>query len=297
MIVAMINQMTVSLIFMRFLTCLVALCLFAPSAHALGFFKDKKDEAQEAQSLLAPHKALYDIRLVAKRSGSRISNISGKMFYEWKPTCDAWVTDHRFKMFYEYADSPGMKISSDFATYETFDGKGFDFSVRRNRNKNLYQKLRGQAVIADKGGSAEYTIPEDLSFELQEGTLFPMGHTLEMIKQAKAKKKFFQAVVFDGSDNEGPVEINTFIGKSVNAMKIITPSDDLDMGLLNTPAWNVRLAIFPTLKDNEQSDYEMNLVFHENGIISDMLIEYDDFSVTQKLIALERLDSEPCDSR
>jgi hypothetical protein len=30
---------------------------------------------------------------------------------------------------------------------------------------------------------------------------------------------------------------------------------------------------------------------HENGVISDMLIEYDDFSVTQKLIALEPVKS------
>lgn len=31
----------------------------------------------------------------------------------------------------------------------------------------------------------------------------------------------------------------------------------------------------------------MSLIFHDNGIISDMSVDYQDFSVTQKLTALE----------
>jgi hypothetical protein len=41
----------------------------------------------------------------------------------------------------------------------------------------------------------------------------------------------------------------------------------------------------------------MSLVFHENGLISDMLIEYDDFSVTQKLVALEKVDAASCSEK
>lgn len=250
------------------------------------------------ERLLAPHKALYDIQLVATRSGSQIINISGKMFYEWKPTCDAWITDHRFSLFYEYADAPGMKVTSDFSTFETFDGEDFNFSARRKRNNTLYQELRGKANVADKGGKANFTMPEDLNFELAQGAMFPMAHTVELIKKAKSSNKFFKAVVFDGSDDEGPVEINSFIGESVNALKIVKPSEDLDMSLLNTPAWKVRMAVFPTDDDEASSDYEMSMVFHENGVISDMLVEYDDFSVTQKLVALEKLDkNQACEEK
>ena len=38
------------------------------------------------------------------------------------------------------------------------------------------------------------------------------------------------------------------------------------------------------------------MIFHESGIISDMLVEYQDFSVTQKLIALEKIDAVSCDT-
>lgn len=37
----------------------------------------------------------------------------------------------------------------------------------------------------------------------------------------------------------------------------------------------------------------MSLIFHENGVVSDMVVEYKDFSVTQKLVALEPL-SDAC---
>ncbi|MBN8520919.1 MAG: cell envelope integrity EipB family protein [Alphaproteobacteria bacterium] len=248
--------------------------------------------------VLAPHKALYDVKLVATRSGSQVINISGKMFYEWQPTCEAWVTDHRFNLFYEYADSPGMTVTSDFSTYEPFDGKSFDFASRRKRDGELYEELRGHAAMDGKekkgGGVARYSLPSDLSFDLKPGMYFPMKHTVEMVRRAKAGDKIFSAHIFDGSDEEGPVEINTFIGKSVNPLKTITPSDKLSMELLNTPAWNIRMAVFPDAQDEDQSDYEMSMVFHENGVISDMLIEYEDFSVSQKLVALEKLPAVKC---
>lgn len=267
-------------------------------ASALSFLKDNaaSKATAEAVELLAPHKALYDIDLVATRSGSQVINITGQMFYEWQPTCDAWITDHRFSLYYDYADSPSMEISSNFSTFEDFEGEGLNFSARRKRDGDLYEELRGRAVVADKSGVAEFSIPEDLKFDLKADTLFPMAHTVEMIKHARANKKFFHAVVFDGSDDEGPVSINSFIGSVANPMKSLTPSDKLDMSLLNTPAWNVRMAVFPEMKDEAVSDYEMSMVFHENGVISDMLIEYDNFSVTQKLVALEKLKAPRCEA-
>ncbi|MCB1531186.1 MAG: cell envelope integrity EipB family protein [Rhodospirillales bacterium] len=248
----------------------------------------------DVASVLVPHKALYDIDLVATRSGSQIINISGKMFYEWKPSCEAWTTDHRFSLFYEYADSPGMRITSDFSTFEPFDGKSFDFTSRRRRDGKLYQELRGRAVLGEKDKKATYSLPEGLKYDLSAGTFFPMGHTVEMVRQAQAGKKFFSAEVFDGSDEEGPIEINTFFGSKANAMSVVSPSKNIDMSLINTPAWNVRMAVFPLSSPEEGADYEMNMIFHENGIISDMLIEYDDFSVSQKLVALEPLEREEC---
>lgn len=259
--------------------CILLICLgFSPVWAAMAV-------PEAALRAAAPHRAIYDVVLTATRSGAQIINIRGKMFYEWGMACDAFVTNHRFNLVYEYADSPGMRVSSDFSTYEAKDGSSFNFSSRRARDGQLYQDLRGHSDLTQ----ALYTSPKDLSFDLPSGVMFPSAHTLHMIAEMKKGSTFFPAKVFDGSDEDGPIEINTFFGPAANPMKTIKPSDKLDMALLNTPARHVRMAVFPLDSDEEESDYEMSLVFHENGVISDMLIDYDDFSVRQTLVALEKM--------
>lgn len=266
---------------------------FSLPACAAGLMDATKDAAKEAG--FAAHKALYDIKLSGTKSGSQIINISGQMFYEWQSTCDAWTSDHRFNLFYEYADSPAMQITSDFSTYESFDGKTMNFTSLRRRDGQLFEELRGQALLTDEGkGEAVYSLPKDLVFDMPGGTLFPMGHSLHVLDSIRNGKKFYKAVIFDGSDEDGPVEINTFIGKEVAIPDSLTSSGKVDKALISSPARTVRLAFFPLNDVSSTSDYEMTIVFHENGIISDMAIEYEDFSVSQKLVALEPLASS-CD--
>lgn len=239
---------------------------------------------------LAPHKALYAIALESTRSGSQIVNIDGQMMYEWYPSCEAWISNHRFNLSYEYADSPALRVTSDFSTFEPFDGAHLNFTSQRKRDGELFEELRGHAVTSpDRLGEAVFTLPKDLEFDLPEGTLFPIGHTLSVLDKIRQGKKFYKAVIFDGSDEEGPVEVNVFIGQDVNVMAQIKPSADIDAALLNTPAHKVQLAFFPLQDPSPTPDYEMTVIFHENGVISDMVIAYDDFSISQKLVALDVL--------
>jgi len=272
--------------------CVVGTAGFAaaPRAHAFKIGSlIKKDDLQ-----LAPHKALYDIEMVSKKSGSQVLNISGQMYFEGKMTCDAWLTDHRFKLLYEYADSSPMTITSNFSTYETLDGREFSYTSRRERNGELYEELRGHATRdKDGAGKAVYSMPEGLEFAIAENAFFPMGHTAEMVRQINDGKKFFTATVFDGSDKDGPVEINTFIGNPVPQPPPPADGKDgnvIDASLLAVPARNVRMAFFPLADPQTEADYEMSVVFHDNGIISNMLIEYDQFSIKQTMTALEKID-------
>ena len=247
------------------------------------------------QNGFAPHKALYDIKLAGTKSGSQIINITGQMLYEWQPACDGWISNHRFNLYYEYADSPAMQIQSDFSTFESFDGKSFNYTSQKKRDGQIFEELRGQATLDDKGkGEAVYSLPKGLSFDLPAGTLLPMSHTLAVFENMRQNKKFFKSVIFDGSDEEGPVEVNAFIGKPVSMSGSFKKDAKMDARLLASPGHKIRLAFFPMNDPSAPSDYEMNLVMHDNGIISDMFIEYDDFSVTQKLVALESL-ADACD--
>ncbi|PZO86827.1 MAG: DUF1849 domain-containing protein [Micavibrio aeruginosavorus] len=270
--------------------------VFRSSVTILTFAAVLCAGAQAHAAGLVPHKALYSIDLIATHNGSQITNIGGKMLYETRQDCEAWITDHHFDLFYEYAESPGMRITSDFSTYESNDGKKLNFTSRRSRDGEMYQEIRGSAETGAKLSQVTYTMPDGLKQTLTQDTVFPTAHTMELIRSAQKGDKFYTANVFDGSDEEGPIEINSFIGKQVEpqAKPVKDKAGKIDTALTDNKAWNVRMAVFPSADKSEESDYEMSMVFHENGVISDMVIDYDDFTVRQKLIALEKLPAASC---
>lgn len=259
--------------------------------------KDRLTELAQSATEFQPHKALYDIRLAKLRSGAQIVNIHGQMFYELQADCDGWITKHRFNLFYEYADSPALNITSDFSSYERFDGRKFDFSSRRKQDGALFEELRGQAILDETlGGVAIFSMPEDKRFDLAAPTFFPVAHSYDVLKRVQAGEKFFSARMFDGSDSEGPVEITAFVGEPVMMGKADDDGDNnIDRTLLEPKAHDLRLAFFPLSSAESTPDYEMSLAFHENGIISHMYIDYEDFSVDQTLSALEPLERISCD--
>jgi len=250
----------------------------------------------QAGAGLAPHKAVYDIKMVSRHSGAPIVDIGGQMTYEVDKSCDAWITRHNFKLNYQYPDSPGLIINSDFSTYESFDGKQFSFTARRRSGEEEPEIFRGKAVIIPgQAGKASFTIPKDMAIDMPVGTLFPMGHTQAVLDHINQGKKFYHAPVFDGSDDEGVIQINSIIGKSIaGPAPYLKTAKNIDHELLKGKGWNLHMGFFPEKDDTPESDYEMKVVFHENGVISDMLIDYHDFSVTQKLVRLEARKAEKC---
>ncbi len=228
--------------------------------------------------------------MVSKKSGSQILDVQGKMYFELKKDCDAWATDQKFQLYYEYADSTPVAVTSSLSAYEPFDGKSMAFNSRRSRNGELYEELSGTAGIGVR--KAVYSVPKDLSFRLPENTLFPMVHTTRLLQEARAGARTYNAVVFDGSDDTGPVEINAVIGLTPAP----PPADSRSMSpaLSRARAWKIRLAFFPLNTAESESEYEMDAVLQENGVIRDMRVEYKDFSVTQTLTALQPLPPENC---
>lgn len=250
-------------------------------------FGQKPQAAQIDPALsagLAPHKALYDVSLIEAESGSQIVNVDGAMAYEWNASCEGWVSDHHFNLVYEYADNPAMSMKSTFSTYESFVDDLFNFTAEKKRNDRVFEEVHG--YVADH--MAQYEKPEQKDIKLPTGTLHPIAHTLRVLDAIKHNKNFVNAFIFDGSDAEGAVEVNAFIGKAV-PLNEIDQNTLIDPTLIKSPARRLRLAFFPANQDSPKADYEMDIVFHENGVISDMIIEYDHFTVRQKLSAVKAL--------
>jgi hypothetical protein len=241
---------------------------------------------------LASHRAVYDIQLVSAKSGSQVIDVRGKMLYTIRKTCDGWISDHKFDLNYEYSGAPAVQVETKFTSFESLDSKQLNFSSSRMSDGEFDQDLRGMARIAANGkGKAIYSLPDTLNYDLPQATFFPAQHTIKLIEAAQRAQKILNATIFDGSDDQGPVEINAVIGKQVARMD----QKDIDKALMDHPGWTMRLAVFPH-QDEEQSvsDYEMTMELLDNGIVRNMVVDYHDFSVAQKLIALEPIQAEEC---
>lgn len=249
---------------------------------------------------IALHKALYAFKMVSADAGTDLTGVRGQMYYEQDSACDAWTTEHRLSTEYHYAGTQTVSTTGRYVSYETKDGKDFNFNAESQEENAEGEQLRGSAARgADGTGKAVYSRPEEKQFDLPAGYFLPTGHTQEIIRRAQAGERFFTGVMFDGTDAEGPVEISAFIGKKATAEELAkiaaADSKKIDAALLSPQAWHVRMAVFPLVEKKESEPaYEMDIVLHDNGVISRAVVDYKNFTIAQNLVALEKLPAKKC---
>lgn len=261
----------------------------------------KDQPYEEVVGLIEPHKALYRLHLTEIHAGSPINELTGDMFFKWEDTCEAWSTDHRFTIDYFYTDRPSISVTSHFVSWEDKKGDRIHFISEGFTDGIQDDKHRGESYrLDDHTGVVDYSEPEGLAYELKPNFFFPAQHTIATIANAIEGKKFFNAVMFDGTDDEGPSEINVFIDQKSKLETVpaaLKDKENIDVSLLNNQSWDMRLAFFPLEGadgNTETPSYEMKVRLHENGVVSDIIVEYDKFSVRQELIALSRLPQTEC---
>ncbi|CBS87098.1 cell envelope integrity EipB family protein [Azospirillum lipoferum] len=239
---------------------------------------------------IQPHRAIYAMSLGSARNGSKVSDVRGRMMFEWADACDGWTTEQRFQLRFVYSEGDDMAMNTNYTTWEAKNGLRYRFNVRKLVNGELDEEVRGEANLqADGAGSAQFTKPEPQEMELPAGTMFPTAHTLAILDHAERNEPFFTRTIFDGSDAEGPTEVSTVAGKP-GAPKEAGKDPLLKVG----KSWPVRMAFFPLQSDSAQPEYEMSLRLLENGIAESMQIDYGDFTVNAVLEKIEALPKSGC---
>ncbi|MBV8060059.1 MAG: cell envelope integrity EipB family protein [Alphaproteobacteria bacterium] len=247
---------------------------------------------QSPKVTIAPHRAIYDMTLASVRNGSNISDVSGKMLFEWTDVCDGWAIQQHLKMHFNYAEGEDSEVSSTELSWESKDGTHFKFNVHRVTDGKENEVYRGTAT-SDTTGNADYTAPDAHKTVLPPGTLFPSAHTIQIIQKAESNEKFFTRRVFDGADKDGMSDVSVFIDPTDTKPVDVKLSDDIKNNpLLGQPAWPVRMAFFKPDSETGEPDYEMDLGLSANGVAKYMRIDYGDFAVLGTLSAIEPLP--PC---
>lgn len=239
---------------------------------------------------LAPHRAVYDMRLATTRSGSGIVGATGTMSYEFTDSCDGWTVENRIAITYAYTEGGEAISTTDFLTWESKDGLKYRFRLRNTRDGQVTEEVEGTAELKGRGqgGTARFTRPEVVSVALPKGTVFPTDHTARLIDAAQTGSRSFFRVVFDGSGTEGPYEVNALIGRP-----LALPANGGN-SLTAAPAWPMRLAFFPVASKDAVPDFEMALDYVNNGIARDIVQSFKNFSLKGRLQHVESLPRRGC---
>ena len=164
---------------------------------------------------LAPHHATYVLSLAPDNQNSQITGADGLMVYDLKKTCDGWAADLQLKFVMSLEGGDNRSFETSQVTWEATDGSAYRYSIKNRFGGGAANQLRGEARIdVAAGGKATATadLPAPSQAKLPDGTLFPIIHTRELLKHARAGDAVFTAEFFDGTASTQAMEASALIG-------------------------------------------------------------------------------------
>lgn len=233
---------------------------------------------------LEPHRATYDVQTVRVSPQSVIASISGQMEWTMDDACEAWSAVQSDRLNFVYRLGSSIESLSIYRIWESKDGDAFNFQSRIDFDGQTDSERRGAAGVGGGGGKARYTLPDQDSVILPAETLFPVGHLSLLIEKAKAGEHFVSALVFDGLEDRGLTETTASIGTEIAPG---TGDSDADP-LLSVRGWPVRLAVFKSEGSESLPIYEMDMTLLENGVTTELVVDYGDFAFRAALSDIER---------
>ena len=241
-----------------------------------------------ARSLVA-HRAIYDLKLKNASDRSGIEGMFGRMVYEFTGSaCTGFTTNFRLITKIDTGEETRMS-DQQTTTFEDLSANQFHFETKSFTDEQLDRQVSGDASTATDGVKVEIKQPDGREIDLPTAA-FPTTHMLDVIDNAKQGKHFFEARVFDGSENgDQALLTTTVIGKQQPPQK-----DDADADkagdFAKTPYWPVTIAYFNEIAHGDPTPvYNMSFKLYENGITRDLTMDYGDFSLSGSLVQLDVL--------
>ena len=252
---------------------------------------------------LAPHRAVYDLKL-SKSHGSRgIQAVRGRILYDFTGNaCDGY--ELQFRQVSELDSGEGKAALSDLrsTTWEDGAAKKFRFNSESMLNDKSTDKVDGYAERDAKAVSVSLSKPKGKNFTVPLGAVFPTEHMRRIIIAARAGKTILEFPVYDGSETgEKLYNTLTVIGRAIAAGEK-PPADAAAKipELAKLTRWPVTISYFEQQGEKAEHSSEQTPVYaisfelYENGISRALVLDYTDFTITGEMTSLEMKTAKPC---
>jgi len=248
--------------------------------------------------ILAPHRAVYEVKLENAEDRSGIEGMQGRIVYELRGNeCEGIAINYRFVT----RISTGRDVfvtDQQSASYESPDGMEFSFSTKSFVNEQPDQHIKGTARRSSDGITVTHDGKDPKKLQLQNG-LFTSTHLIEVVKKAIEGKAFISHNVFDGSGQADAVlNSASVIGKARVVTDLLEGEAEAGIeALKKNEAWPITMSYFRTDVNNSAESvpiYEASFLLYRNGVSRNLTMRYPDYQLKASLTDIEFFDRSPC---
>jgi len=247
-------------------------------------------------TVLAPHRAVYDLSLTRTRGKRAIQSVRGRILYDFNGSaCEGYAL--QFRQVSEIDSGEGKVALSDLqaTTWEDGDAKTFRFNSQNTVNDRVVDSVNGNAERSPSEVAVKLTKPNEKTLDLTAKIVFPTEHMRRIIDAAKEGKTLLELPVFDGSENgEKTYATLTVIGKEIPPDERKPDDAAADKpALANLKRWPVTISYFEqgAASGEQLPVYAIGFELYENGISRALSLDYGDFVVTGIMSQLELKDA------
>jgi len=248
-----------------------------------------------------PHRAVYDITFDHATPGSGVADMSGRMVYELTGSeCGGYAQSMRFVTLMTNQDGVGQINDLRTSSFEDIAKHHLRFSSSQYENEKLSEASQGSAGPA-KGATfteVKLTKPARKTVKLPSDIYFPIQHSLALMQAARAGKSVFLANLYDGSDKgEKFYETNAVIGTRAPPGSVSVPANVTNGDkLAKLASWPIAIGYFEPgpMHTDQIPSYELSFRFYENGVSTNLYIDYGDFAIRGQLKELTFLKKSKC---
>lgn len=230
-----------------------------------------------AATSLVSHKANYTLTMGEKSKNALVQNVRGKISFELRDECDGWslTEDYLFQFVYESGEEITILSHSD--SWEDSEGQLYSFDVREQNSYEPVSIYTGFANLPpeSKVGEASYAGAYNDNLKLSDDILFPVTYTRAIIDAAEKGEKFMSKQLFVNSTPEDALKTAS---AAIGNKKPFNSDIQID-GVTTSHYWPIDIAYFKTNAKKATPDYQIQMDLHDNGVVTDFLIDYGDFTI------------------
>src|SRR5580700_10147787 len=131
----------------------------------------------QSATVLAPHRAVYDLTLTKTRGKRQISSVRGRILYDFNGSaCEGYAL--QFRQVSEIDSGEGKVALSDLqaTTWEDGDAKTFRFNSKNTVNDRVVDSVDGNAERSTSEVEVKLNKPDEKKLDLTAKIVFPTEH-------------------------------------------------------------------------------------------------------------------------